>query len=95
MNTLLFLVCLFLVAGVSCQRANDPLRINPKECGMSLENAANQTDIQRRYLSSDRADQKNWAWHVMLNYGTDTGSELQSGSLINSQWVLTRALNLL
>ncbi len=66
--------------------ANDPTQINPANCGRRINEASS---LRKRHLSATRSNQKDWGWLVLL-VGEDGFS---SGSLINSQWVLTHARN--
>jgi hypothetical protein len=63
------------------QEVNDALQINPPECGLL------QSSNNKRIQKASDSDQAKWAWQVFLSGKTQAGT----GSLINSQWVLTRA----
>jgi secreted trypsin-like serine protease len=70
---------------------DDAQRINPAECGqlyVPTSSAAGDRNVERRFLSGKRANQREWNWQVCLL--TDE-MKATSGTLINSQWVLTRA----
>jgi hypothetical protein len=72
----------------------DATQINPPECGLSYRQMsqvmAKDNSGEKRYISSTASRQREWGWHVFLFENADT---MFSGSLINSQWVLSRAEN--
>ncbi len=57
--------------------------INPKECGQVYHSMRG-----KRFISGAVSNQRDWAWQVCI---FDSGMRATGGSLINSQWVLTRA----
>jgi hypothetical protein len=86
MKLILILVLLgYLTSAISGQSVNDTIQVNPPECGTKFT----EQKPARRFLSSTFVrNQKDLGWLVLLN---STGGSLKSGSLINSQWVLTVA----
>jgi hypothetical protein len=62
----------------------DAKHINPDECGVRSNKTSS---LRKRFTSSKRANQNDFGWMVLLQ-GPDG---VVTGSLINSQWVLTRA----
>jgi hypothetical protein len=82
-------LCLCLtILSVCAQEEDDSTRINPEQCGRRVNNKGSS---ERRFLSSVKANQKDFGWHVCV---LDSEPYHQSGSLINSQWVLSRALDI-
>jgi hypothetical protein len=77
----------FFISGLmSPKQETDPTKLtNPKECGRGFSGAKS---LRRRFISGVESNQKDWAWQVCI-----FNSEMKTtgGSLINSQWVLTRA----
>jgi hypothetical protein len=67
------------------QGQGDSTRINPPECGQRI---IGPKLVRKRFLSSTPADQNDFGWHVAL---LNKQNGIESGSLINSQWVLSRA----
>jgi hypothetical protein len=81
MNMLLFLA-LTLCAAVDAQSANDARSLNGLQCGLEASR------VSKRFLSSEPTNNNDWGWHVLL---VDDQSRPRSGSLLNSQWVMTNA----
>jgi hypothetical protein len=83
------LLCLATTSVVQGQGKNDTRLVNPPECGLTYEQIKANT---RRFLSSKLiANQKNYGW-IVLRKNANGG--VRTASLVNSQWVLTSALNL-
>ena len=81
MKELFYLWALGLaVACVAGQDKRDATQINPHECGVTAR-------VAKRYADGQIAPELYFAWHVAI---WDLG-KASSGSLINSQWVLTSA----
>jgi hypothetical protein len=108
MNKLACFILLIAITTTALgQTANDAKSINPKECGLNFTVASTlfETDEPsepaKRYLSATLSDQRDWGWMVLLDSSSLTKKANRSfasdytfsGSLINSQWVLTRAKN--
>jgi hypothetical protein len=83
------LVILLIVCSSSTSRVSsltdDSTRINPEGCGLRYKDIQSR---EERFLSNKRSYQKDWGWHVLVS---DKDGFSISGSLINSQWVLTTA----
>jgi hypothetical protein len=90
MKKKIFLLIVFsalLLKLVQCQEEDDLYAINSKWCGLPSQRAAQM--VQKRYTSSQAArDQRDWGWTVLI---LDKEGKMISGSLINSQWVLSQA----
>jgi hypothetical protein len=88
MGTLLvFAVFVVLFYGILAREADDSTEINPAECGLSFKQANRLSDKTRRFTSGFVADQREFGWHVLVL----EKSFYRSGSLVNSQWVLSEA----
>jgi hypothetical protein len=87
----LVLAALFLTLSLVCgQEEEDAQSINPDVCGLTAKKAKIVLQREKRHASSQVAgDQREWGWLVLTV--TEDGFA-SSGSLINSQWVLSRAL---
>jgi hypothetical protein len=82
---LLLSLSLLAMSAVSAQSVNDATTLNSIECGLSPGSKR----LGKRFLSSSLANNQNeWGWHVLL---LDDKQQARSGSLINSQWVVTNA----
>jgi hypothetical protein len=64
---------------------SDAAQINPANCGMRSNEVSSLR--RKRFLSASRSNQKDFGWVVLL----EGVNGVTSGSLINSQWVLTHA----
>jgi hypothetical protein len=87
----LVLAALFLNLSLVCgQDEDDSTSINPDVCGLTSKKAALVLQTrEKRYASSQAAsNQRDWGWQVFL---VDKDNTYISGSLINSQWVLSFA----
>jgi hypothetical protein len=86
MKGLFAFICmaLSLSSAALAQSRKDAFNVNPEECGLSSSRA-------NRLVSSKNASANSWPWDVLIyrKYNAST-SYYSSGSLINSQWVLTR-----
>jgi hypothetical protein len=71
----------------TAQGPSDASRINPHECGrLFSEKSSHEGAMAKRLVSSKQSRQQaDWGWHVAIEY--EMG--LLSGSLINSNWILT------
>ncbi len=85
----LVLAALFLTLSLVCgQEEEDARSINPNVCGLTAKKAKMGLQREKRFASSQVAgDQREWGWLVL----TVSEKSTSSGSLINSQWVLSRA----
>jgi hypothetical protein len=80
-----FLNLAFSLLFLAAMADNDARRVNPDGCGRSTE----KTGRSRRLINGTVSNQRSWRWQVILE---DAAGSLCSGSLINSQWVVTSAL---
>jgi hypothetical protein len=92
-GSILYMCVLSVTLG---EEGHDPSSINPEGCGQ-VDEAENTDEAEsgrlRRYLSSTQvAEPEQWPWHVAI---VDESGSSSSGSLINSQWVLTSAVRYL
>jgi hypothetical protein len=87
LKIVLLALSLFIIGALG-KSLDETKRINPKECGLRYRG-----EIERyeRFSASKRARQKELGWQVALNYS----NSYRSGTLINSQWILTEAYYLL
>jgi hypothetical protein len=92
MKAVLRFILLTLTAAVVIlgQGINDAKKLNPPECGLKFTSRT-----RKRFLSAKLSDQKDWGWVVLLEAAAQANPTVMVGSLINSQWVLTRADNAL
>jgi hypothetical protein len=82
-------VCILLTAMTAAtlgQGVNDAKKLNPPECGVKFG-----PRLGKRFVSGKLSDQKEWGWVVLLEAAAQANPTVMVGSLINSQWVLTRA----
>jgi hypothetical protein len=92
LTKLALIAMLCVTAAVHSQSVNDTMRIDAPECGrlsadIPVDHGA-ERHLVKRLFSSHNTSQLDWGWHVAIDY--DEGRI--SGSLINSQWVLTTTL---
>jgi hypothetical protein len=73
---------------VLSQSVNDTSEINAPECGRLSEESMRTAKKRNLFGQVASLDDTKWAWHVLL---IGKAALVNSGSLINSQWVLTRA----
>jgi hypothetical protein len=66
---------------------DDAKQINSATCGLTFRQTK-PVFKARRFVDAAQADQNEWGWHVML---VRADEKIKSGTLINSQWVLTIA----
>jgi hypothetical protein len=89
----LYLVAFSVMATlVVAQIQDDASSINPEVCGLMSKKAAALLEREKRYTSGKVvSNQADWGWQVVL---VDKNGDMRSGSLINSQWVLSFAYNI-